>query len=151
MYHSYSQLPVSSFSAQQLITMGHAIQAESDAKAMAEAQARAQAQAHAEVMFPTQVQAGGHSTVMTQAKRKTNAMLTGKARKKATKFHTLMSKTKNGAPMQLKKATRPLNAYIAFRSKSLLTFRRCNHQLKISQAFIPRSSRATSRRTSLVC
>ena len=114
------QLQGSQLNPQQLLAMVNA-QIATNASATVQSQALTQSGAM------TQAQAGGQSSAMVQAQFKTKFSSKGKARAKGAKFYHLHPNSKNygaqaTAAMMPKKATRPLNSFMAFRSEFLQLF-----------------------------
>ena len=127
---------VGRFTPQQLLAM---VNAQIAANAMAQSQAQAQYYAETQLQLQNQSAAMNHVATMdhAEASGQSQAMLMahdmtmnmnnpskkGKARAKGTKFSNLHAGSKNiGAQInpagKLKKTTRPLNSFMAFRSKS---------------------------------
>ncbi len=140
------QLLGSRLTPQQLLVMVNA-QIAANAKGNAATQSNAQIQSGT----AAQAQAGGQYSGMAQNQGVAKSPSKGKARVKKAKFNNIAVNSNNdGAeaqdPTKPKKATRPLNSFIAFRSKCLPLSHDLTQQLNKTQAIIPRPSRASSRR-----
>jgi len=139
------QLLGSRLTPQQLLVMVNA-QIAANAKGNAATQSNAQIQSGT----AAQAQAGGQYSGMAQNQGVAKSSSKGKARVKKAKFNNITVNSNNdGAeaqdPPNQKKATRPLNSFIAFRSKCLPLSHDLTQQLNETQAIIPRPSRASSR------
>jgi hypothetical protein len=139
------QLLGSRLTPQQLLVMVNA-QIAANAKGNAATQSNAQIQSGT----AGQAQAGGQYSGMAQNQGVAKSSSKGKARVKKAKFNNITVNSNNdGAeaqdPTKPKKATRPLNSFIAFRSKCLPLSHDLTQQLNETQAIIPRPSRASSR------
>ncbi len=139
------QLLGSRLTPQQLLVMVNA-QIAANAKGNAATQSNAQIQSGTAGL----AQAGGQYSGMAQNQGVAKSSSKGKARVKKAKFNNITVNSNNdGAeaqdPTKPKKATRPLNSFIAFRSKCLPLSHDLTQQLNETQAIIPRPSRASSR------
>lgn len=142
------QLLGSRLTPQQLLVMANA-------QIAANANANAATQSNAQIQSGTvaQAQAGGQHIGMVQNQGVAKSSSKGKARAKKAKFNNLTVNSNNGGaqaqdPTKPKKATRPLNSFIAFRSRCLPLSHDLTQQLNETQAIIPRPSKASSRRIS---
>ena len=138
----------SRFTPQQIVAM---VNAQMAANANANANVMAQSYASNQPHALNQVQAGSQFQAVAQPQDMNNHSWKGKARAKGLKFHSVHANSKKkGAlanpAMKLKKNSRPLNSFMAFRSKFPLLSLQVNCLLNISQAITLKSSRASSRR-----